>query len=572
MVQLQGVDPIQQPAHVPIGQRLIELNNLGNQNTLDQQKIASNSLSLKQQQDAAAEQAASDAVIAKGGSREDMIAGMSKVGTTAYTNFQKYLSQVDTDKLNQTKTQLDISKAHADSMGKFVDATRGKESDTNTPLVYKHFKDSLVASGDPLAKTLPDTYDPNYLAQYDDAGKQIKQLADQADAETKKREDKAKADEEAQKLVNDKLTAKETQAKIDNAGQTDDLKEFNQSGYYKTYLRDNKIDPSTLNKDTEDAVRGQAFIAFKQAQLKDNNPTEWSLALKAAGGDPVKALRIANDSKQEGSSITPGTLDMLATQFAKSGELPPLGMGSAAAGDRRAIFNRANELFPNVDIATNKADYAANKRSEQSLQQSGDQIASFENTAGKNLDLFLGTAKKVVDSGSPLINRPWRSIDKNALGVGDVSAFDAARQVAVNEIAKVTSNPGLTGQLSDAARKEVESFIPADASLRQIYDVANILKADMKNRRDSINDQLTEIRKRTSQPASQTGASSPSALPAPSIPASINPFRNGPKPTSNAVPTGNIDVQIPGQKPGIIPAEKWEAFKKKYPNAIKLSQ
>lgn len=227
---------------------------------------------------------------------------------------------------------------------------------------------------------------------------------------------------------------------------------------------------------------------------------------------------VAAAAKQEGSSITPEALDMLATHFAKTGQLPALGMGAAAAGDRRRIFSRAAEMFPGIDTASNSADFAANKASEVALTKNRDAVVSFENTAGKNIDQFLTTAQKVIDSGSPWINKPLRVVSQQGLGQSDLSAFNAARHVAINEIAKVVSNPGLTGQLSDAARREVEAFIPADATLQQVVSVAKILKNDMKNRHDSMDEQLAEIQKRLKN--SLTGQGKPGA----GAPKSVDPL------------------------------------------------
>lgn len=520
MAQMVGLDPIPQAPHVPIGQRMIEMQNLTNQQTLDQQKIAENRLTLQQKQDAERQSAGLDAVVAKGGKREDMMAGASSVGAGAAKQLQDMFSKMDTDALNQTNLQLKNSNEHITSMKSFMDAIRGKEKDPNTPLIYKHFKDSLLASGDTLAKTLPDQYDPNYLAQYDDAGKTVKLASDIAEQETKKREDTAKAAEESQKLINDKLTAKETQSKIDNAGMTPDLQEFNKTNYFQTFLRDHKIDPSTLNKSTEEQYRGQAFIEFKQAQLKDSNPTEWSLALEASKGDPAKALHIVNDAKMQGVDLSPEALDMVALKFAKSGDLVALGMGNASAATRREILNRAAKLYPGIDVAANQADYITNRDSLKKLQSSQDQVIAFENTANKNLDQFLGTTKGVVDSNSPWVNKAWRSVMQSGAGDVDLAKFNAARQVAINEIAKVTSNPGLSGQLSDTARKEVEAFIPADATLKQVYGVAAILKADMKNRHDANDDQIKAIQVRISKPpagATTTPATIPAATTTPKI-------------------------------------------------------
>lgn len=249
------------------------------------------------------------------------------------------------------------------------------------------------------------------------------------------------------------------------------------------------------------------FFKFKQGQLAPQaRPSVEQQEMDAWLAKPENKGKTAVDfgdykanrgkTPDEGTSITDQSLDMLATQYAKTGQLPALGMGNAAAGDRRRIFNRAAQLFPAIDVATNAAEFNANKGSLNSLQKGRDAIVAFENTANKNLDQFLTTAKGVVDKKSPVLNKPLRSIDRRVLGSDEQAAFDAARRIAVNEIAKVTSNPNLSGQLSDSARHEVESFIPEDATIEQIYSVAKILKADMKNRHVALDEQIADINKR----------------------------------------------------------------------------
>ncbi len=109
--------------------------------------------------------------------------------------------------------------------------------------------------------------------------------------------------------------------------------------------------------------------------------------------------------------------------------------------------------------------------------------------------MFTGLAKKAIDTGIPLANAPLRSAS-GLLGSKDQASFEAARQVAVNEIAKVASSPGLAGQLSDTARKEVASFIPASATVGQIMSLANTLKQDMANRHTSYQQQIEDIKGR----------------------------------------------------------------------------
>jgi hypothetical protein len=194
------------------------------------------------------------------------------------------------------------------------------------------------------------------------------------------------------------------------------------------------------------------------------------------------------------ASLSPEGLDIAAEMFAKTGQMPAMGMGAGPV--RTAIINRAAQLHPQIDLATNKAGYSANQASLTQLQKNRDAVVSFETTALKNLDIFLNSAKGVVDSGSPIVNTPLRAINEKGLGGQELAAYQAARRVAINEIAKVTSNPNMTGQLSDAARREVEQFIPENATLGQAYAVAAILKQDMANRHQSLDDQIGAIKQR----------------------------------------------------------------------------
>lgn len=200
--------------------------------------------------------------------------------------------------------------------------------------------------------------------------------------------------------------------------------------------------------------------------------------------------------------LTPGGLDAAALNYMKTGQLPALGMGDKIT--RKSIINRAAELGSgtgdpirtNLDLASNRAGFVADEGSLKKLQGQRDAITAFENTASKNIDQFLKTAGKVVDTGSPLLNAPLRAISAKLLGSPDQAAYEAARQVAINEVAKVTGNPTLSGTLSDSARKEVEAFNPSNATLGQTVAVLKLLKQDMANRASATDEAIGEIQKR----------------------------------------------------------------------------
>lgn len=240
--------------------------------------------------------------------------------------------------------------------------------------------------------------------------------------------------------------------------------------------------------------------------------------------EALSAGRLAVERNKAGAEnkpldLTLGGLDAAALNYMKTGQLPALGMGDKIT--RKSIINRAAELGSgtgdpirtNLDLASNRAGFVADEGSLKKLQGQRDAITAFENTASKNIDQFLKTAGKVVDTGSPLLNAPLRAISAKLLGSPDQAAYEAARQVAINEVAKVTGNPTLSGTLSDSARKEVEAFNPSNATLGQTVAVLKLLKQDMANRADATDAAIGEIKKRIG------GSQTPAATSAPAAPA-----------------------------------------------------
>ncbi len=213
--------------------------------------------------------------------------------------------------------------------------------------------------------------------------------------------------------------------------------------------------------------------------------------------------------------LSPAGLDAAAQMYAQTGQLPPMGMGAAAGSARTRIINRAAELFPGLNVASNKAGYTADSGSLSAIQKQRDSISAFENTAQKNIDQFLKVAQAVPDTGIPLLNTPARWA-AGAAGSEAQAKYAAARQVAISEIAKIVQNPTLAGQLSDSARHEIEVFNPQNATLKQTVAVMNLLKQDMKNRADSLDTQLKDIRGRiggaqgqNATPAAPAGSTGP---------------------------------------------------------------
>jgi hypothetical protein len=230
------------------------------------------------------------------------------------------------------------------------------------------------------------------------------------------------------------------------------------------------------------------------ADYLQKNPGKGPMDFAAAKAKlaPQAQLIVANS---QGGGLKDAALDNAAEQYWATGKLPAGGRGPAVMAQNQKIMNRAAEIHSGESITEGSAAFAANKRSLESLQKNFDQVTAFENTAGKNLDVFLGQAKKVIDSGNPLINRPLRTI-VGSMGGADQAAFDAARTTALTEISKVLNSSNASGVLSDSARHEVEGLIKPNATLQQIVSAANILKQDMGNRHEAYQSQIDDIRGR----------------------------------------------------------------------------
>ncbi len=206
-------------------------------------------------------------------------------------------------------------------------------------------------------------------------------------------------------------------------------------------------------------------------------------------------------------TLTPEAMKMVAHQFAMTGQLPPMGMGKAGAAVRTAIINEAADIYKGLDLPSQVAAFKANQESLKKMQGQRDAVGAFEETALKNLDQFLGAAKKVVDTKSPWLNKPLRALAGQVLGSADQAAFNAARQAVIPEFAKLLSNPSLSGQLTDSQRKEVDTILSPNATLAQIYASANVLKQDAENRKTALDDGIKAIQERIAKPPAGTTAS-----------------------------------------------------------------
>lgn len=277
------------------------------------------------------------------------------------------------------------------------------------------------------------------------------------------------------------------------------------------------IDPAShpeLNKRTMAQIQGAQQLGLGpqalQAILKDSADQIGRTETAVATAKATAPIKISVNAAQQNAQAMAGTTEddykRAGEQYALSGVMPAMGRGGVA---RQKInhyaqeYARENGMSPK-DLLVAQSAFQGDKASLAAFQKQRDQIVSFERTAQKNLDLFLDAAAKIPDTGVPWLNTPIRQLDEKLIGSAAMSAVNAARQVANNEIAKVTSGGGLSGVLSDTARKEVSNYNPANATFAQTLAVAKVLKQDMANRHESMDAMLGEIKGRTGNPGSSS--------------------------------------------------------------------
>jgi hypothetical protein len=296
---------------------------------------------------------------------------------------------------------------------------------------------------------------------------------------------------------------------------------------FQTEARKYVLNEPTLKPGTEHKTP----MLFVPANLKPGDPVHPVQGY----ADPIKGGYFTADGKPLGSDLVPYHAPSAANQpvspdaiqgmmdYAEAtGSLPPLGLGQQT---RIPFYEKLHQEPQAVGkIAQQHMIYTANTQALGQLTRLSSTLDAAEQTAGRNLQMFLGTAKNVVDSGSPWLNKPLRAVDTGGLGSKEMAAYNAAYTVVLPELARVLVNLGSAGMLSDHAREEVQKALQPNATLEQIYAASHVLEQDMRNRRESYDAQRQALVEGMRQHTTALGAPAAHAAgtPTPAAGASSN--------------------------------------------------
>ena len=223
------------------------------------------------------------------------------------------------------------------------------------------------------------------------------------------------------------------------------------------------------------------------------------------------AVSIASGGGSRGAEPTLGDteIDRLAQQYNDTGAMPK-GITPRFSPQTWARIQARAAALPGGDkaLASSGGEYKGNVASTQKQQILLDLTKSWEVTGKANLGVLKGISTQLVDSGSPLANKPLRYIYEQAAGDPVVTKFKAAHAAVVNEYAKILSGATGSAGVTDSARHEAEGMLPLNATPQQIAAAADVLELDAGNRLGALTQGLATTKGRLSH-------ATPAAAPAP---------------------------------------------------------
>jgi hypothetical protein len=232
---------------------------------------------------------------------------------------------------------------------------------------------------------------------------------------------------------------------------------------------------------------------------------------------------------------TDSALYNAAVRYNMTGNLPSLGMGKTAAGNRKQIMDMAGNLstnpawvppsFANAGANAPSSDTAtaavvrgitakADASSLNDMTKRTSVADTSEQTALKNLDLAGHYLTGADQSGSPLWNSISNKIRAGVVGDPDVSAYQNALTTARNEYARVISMASGASGLTDAAMAEGQKMFPDNLSPAQFVANKAAAVSEMANRTASLHDAISSLKKGIAGGANPASAApAPKALP-----------------------------------------------------------
>lgn len=284
----------------------------------------------------------------------------------------------------------------------------------------------------------------------------------------------------------------------------DPVKVDSQLSQFKDW-RDQRKETAAEKTRAEEEARKERADADRLA-LEDKQLAEREAHDRATEDVANRRVNVTVSTASAAPPLDDAAIDYAADMYREKGQLPPLGMGKAAAGLRAQIIERAAQKAGAEggsaagDVA-GQADVKANTAGLLNLGKMRASVAQAEGNASKEADLVLSKLDKGGLPGGPSALGKW--VQGTRTGVfndPDASAFQTAVESLKNEYVKVLSTQGgmSGGMSSDAARREADAYINPRLSKDQIKANIAVMRQSMKNRTSAIEDAYAQTRDRLS--------------------------------------------------------------------------
>ncbi len=213
------------------------------------------------------------------------------------------------------------------------------------------------------------------------------------------------------------------------------------------------------------------------------------------------------------TGLTQAAIDQSALQYLMTGSPPSIGRSAQGQFIRNAVINRAAEIDPTGNLASNKTQL---KALSSALTDQTKYAANTErafNTANDTLDALLGFMQKngVNPSDYPDVNAMGNGLQahgKDASGI--IAAYKAQLQTLRQEYSQVLAKGG---QRSVETDRESAALIPDNLGPAKLQQVADQIKIDAQNAIREAGNQTKKVQDQIAGLGTPSAAPSSSASP-----------------------------------------------------------
>ena len=168
--------------------------------------------------------------------------------------------------------------------------------------------------------------------------------------------------------------------------------------------------------------------------------------------------------------------------------------GASGQNDRTKINNRISKILKDAgmtqaEMTQLRARAKGEIASTVQLTKQLNAVESYEKLAKFNGQRILELIDGVDETGIPAIEGAIRKA-KKAGGNVDQAEFNSILNSFQTEVARIITQPNLTGVLSDTARKELQEIVAGNLSAPQMRRVINRINLEMDTRASAVRQQL----------------------------------------------------------------------------------